>query len=60
MSPSPLPAANSVRNRYLFGSDVLLFAASTILAFSLRFEGFDWGSDQIHAARLYLLFSPSN
>jgi FlaA1/EpsC-like NDP-sugar epimerase len=57
MSPSPLPAAHSVRNRYLFGSDALLFAASTILAFSLRFEGFDWGSDQIHAARLYLLFS---
>jgi FlaA1/EpsC-like NDP-sugar epimerase len=43
-----------VRNRYLFASDVLLFGSSTILAFALRFEGFEWGPAQDHAAILYL------
>src|SRR4051794_23184003 len=52
-----LPVATRVRNRYLFGSDVLLFASSTILAFALRFEGFEWGPDQNHAALLFLLVS---
>jgi FlaA1/EpsC-like NDP-sugar epimerase len=52
-----LPVATKVRNRYLFGSDVLLFASATVLAFALRFEGFEWGSDQNHSALLFLLTS---
>jgi hypothetical protein len=56
MAPEPkLPVAARIRNRYLFGSDLLLFASSTILAFALRFEGFEWGDAQNHAALLFLL-----
>jgi FlaA1/EpsC-like NDP-sugar epimerase len=39
---SPAQRFSHLRNRYLFGSDVVLFAASTFLAFALRFEGFVW------------------
>jgi FlaA1/EpsC-like NDP-sugar epimerase len=46
-----------IRNRYLFGSDLLLFASSTVVAFALRFEGFEWGAVQNRSALLYLLFS---
>jgi FlaA1/EpsC-like NDP-sugar epimerase len=53
----PLPTTNVVRNRYLFASDVLLFSASTILAFALRFEGFAWGPSEHHAVTLYVLTS---
>jgi FlaA1/EpsC-like NDP-sugar epimerase len=56
MAPNAhLPLATKIRNRYLFGSDAVLFASATILAFALRFEGFDWGADQGHAAVLFLL-----
>jgi FlaA1/EpsC-like NDP-sugar epimerase len=51
-SLSPPPA--HVRNRYLFASDILLFGSSTIVAFALRFEGFEWGDIWNHAALLYL------
>jgi len=57
MASTPPLAATSVRNRYLFASDILLFAASTVLAFALRFEGFEWGAEQNHAAILYLIVS---
>ncbi len=46
-----------IRNRYLFGSDLLLFASSTIVAFAVRFEGFEWGAVQSRSAILYLLLS---
>jgi FlaA1/EpsC-like NDP-sugar epimerase len=46
-----------IRNRYLFGSDLLLFASSTVVAFAVRFEGFEWGAVQNRSALLYLLFS---
>jgi FlaA1/EpsC-like NDP-sugar epimerase len=56
MAPEPkLPVAARLRNRYLFGSDLVLFASSTIIAFALRFEGFEWGSDQNRAALIFLL-----
>jgi FlaA1/EpsC-like NDP-sugar epimerase len=56
MAPEPkLPVAARLRNRYLFGSDLVLFASSTVLAFALRFEGFEWGHDQNRAALLFLL-----
>ena len=45
-----------IRNRYLFGSDLLLFASSTVVAFAVRFEGFEWGAVQNRSALLYLLF----
>jgi len=51
------PVASRIRNRYLFGSDLLLFASATVLAFALRFEGFEWGPAQERAALLYLLIS---
>ncbi len=50
-----LTPRSHVRNRYFFGSDVLLFGASTVLAFAIRFEGFDWGPDQNHSALIFLL-----
>jgi FlaA1/EpsC-like NDP-sugar epimerase len=58
MAPEPLssPPAH-VRNRYLFASDILLFGSSTIIAFALRFEGFEWGDIWNHAAILYLALS---
>ena len=59
MSPTPLPPRNRVRNRYLFGSDVLLFIAAPVLAYALRFEGLDWGPAQTHAATLYIILSLS-
>jgi FlaA1/EpsC-like NDP-sugar epimerase len=46
-----------IRNRYLFGSDLLLFASSTVVAFAVRFEGFEWGAVQNRSAFLYLLLS---
>jgi FlaA1/EpsC-like NDP-sugar epimerase len=52
--PSSLPLASRVRNRYLFGSDLLLFASATILSFALRFEGYEWGPDLTRAAVLFL------
>jgi FlaA1/EpsC-like NDP-sugar epimerase len=56
MSPNaPLPVATRLRNRYLFGSDAILFVSATVLAFAMRFEGFEWGADQSHGALLYLL-----
>jgi FlaA1/EpsC-like NDP-sugar epimerase len=46
-----------LRNRYLLGSDVVLFAASTFLAFLIRFEGMDWGPGQLRAAVIYGLLA---
>jgi len=58
MAPEPLsPPPAHVRNRYLFASDILLFGSSTIVAFALRFEGFEWGDLWNHAALLYLTLS---
>ena len=50
-----LPVAGRIRNRYLFASDLLLFFSATVLSFALRFEGFEWGPAQNHAALLFLL-----
>ncbi len=51
------PFGTHLRNRYLLASDVLLFFASVILAFALRFEGFDWPTEQSHSATIYLVIS---
>ena len=56
-SETRVPLASRIRNRYLFASDLALFASSTLLAFALRFEGFDWGSIYTHAALVYLALS---
>ncbi|HEU5169282.1 MAG TPA: nucleoside-diphosphate sugar epimerase/dehydratase [Gemmatimonadales bacterium] len=42
-----------IRNRYLFGADLVLFAASTFLAFLVRFEGLSWEPAQVRVAILY-------
>jgi FlaA1/EpsC-like NDP-sugar epimerase len=52
-----LPFAARIRNRYLFASDLACFASSTVLAYALRFEGFEWGAIQNQAALAYLLCS---
>ncbi|HET9726834.1 MAG TPA: nucleoside-diphosphate sugar epimerase/dehydratase [Gemmatimonadales bacterium] len=52
-----VPIASRIRNRYLFASDLALFASSTLLAFALRFEGFEWGPVYIRAALIYLALS---
>jgi len=57
MSPTPVPPRNRVRNRYLLGSDLLLFVAAPVLAYALRFEGLDWGPGQTYAATLYIILS---
>jgi FlaA1/EpsC-like NDP-sugar epimerase len=55
MAPyAPLPVSSRIRNRYLFASDLLLFASATIIAFALRFEGFEWGPIQDHSALVFL------
>jgi FlaA1/EpsC-like NDP-sugar epimerase len=46
-----------LRNRYLLGSDLVLFAAGSILAYALRFEGFEWGPDHTRSALIYLSVS---
>ncbi|HEX6107217.1 MAG TPA: nucleoside-diphosphate sugar epimerase/dehydratase [Gemmatimonadales bacterium] len=51
------PFGTHLRNRYLFMSDVLLFSASVVLAFSIRFEGFEWGAAQNRSALVYLIVS---
>src|SRR3954467_228029 len=56
-SDTQLPLATRIRNRYLFGSDLLLFASATILAFALRFEGFEWGPDHSRAALIFLVLT---
>jgi FlaA1/EpsC-like NDP-sugar epimerase len=47
----------NIRNRHLFGSDLFLFASSIIIAFALRFEGFEWGPSWTHVAFVYLALS---
>jgi len=56
-SETRVPVASRIRNRYLFASDLALFASSTLLAFALRFEGFEWGPIYTHAALIYLALS---
>jgi FlaA1/EpsC-like NDP-sugar epimerase len=51
------PFGTHLRNRYLLVSDVLLFLASVILAFALRFEGFEWPTEQSHSATVYVVVS---
>jgi FlaA1/EpsC-like NDP-sugar epimerase len=46
-----------VRNRFFLLSDALLFAASTLLAFALRFEGFVWGPDYVRTASVFILLA---
>jgi FlaA1/EpsC-like NDP-sugar epimerase len=58
MSPTrPLPVHSQVRNRYLFASDLFLFVSSTLLAYALRFEGFEWPAPHVQTALVYLLVS---
>ena len=46
-----------IRNRYLFASDLFLFVSSTIIAYALRFEGFEWGPAHTQTALVFLLVS---
>jgi FlaA1/EpsC-like NDP-sugar epimerase len=58
MSPlQSLPPRTQIRNRYLFASDVCLFVSATVIAYGLRFEGFEWAAPHRQAAVVYLLFA---
>ena len=46
-----------LRNRHLLLLDALLLAASTLGAYVVRFEGFDWGSAVRFTALVYLVVS---
>ncbi len=55
--PQTVPPRVRLRNRYLFASDLCLFVSATILAYALRFEGFDWAAPHRQAALVYLMVS---
>ena len=58
MAPLTRPSLISrVRNRYLFAVDVVLFAAATLLGFTLRFEGRAWGPIYTRVAVVFLVAS---
>jgi FlaA1/EpsC-like NDP-sugar epimerase len=46
-----------LRNRHLLLVDALLLMAAPLLAYAARFEGFDWTSQDAHAALVYTLCS---
>ena len=56
-SHQPLLPRGQIRNRYLFASDLCLFVSATVIAYALRFEGFEWGPAHHQAAVVYLLVS---
>ena len=47
----------SIRNRYLFLSDLLLLAAAPLVAYAIRFEGPAWSSADRHTASVYTVVS---
>src|SRR5678816_3436450 len=47
----------TVRNRYFVLSDMVLFSVATVLAFALRFEGFEWPEVYRQTALVYLVVS---
>lgn len=52
-----LPVRVRVRNRYLFASDLCLFVSATVIAYALRFEGFEWAAPHRQTAVVYVLVS---
>jgi FlaA1/EpsC-like NDP-sugar epimerase len=46
-----------VRNRYLLALDTVLLAAAPIIAYALRFEGWNWPSEQTFTAKLFIALS---
>ena len=54
---NPVLTGPTIRNRYFLLSDALLFSASTLAAFALRFEGFDWDTPYRQVAIAYLAIS---
>ena len=43
-----------LRNRHLFVLDAFLLGLCTLLAYVVRFEGFDWGPAHLQTALVYL------
>ena len=52
-----IPPLTALRNRYLLLSDAFLLLLSVGLAYTLRFEGLDWGPDHFQTALAYTLLS---
>jgi FlaA1/EpsC-like NDP-sugar epimerase len=46
---------SSLRNRHLLVADVALLAASPLLLYALRFEGFTWGQQNVRTAVTFLV-----
>jgi len=44
----------SLRNRHLVLLDAALLGLSTLVAYTVRFEGFAWGGDNLHTALIYV------
>src|SRR5882724_12854083 len=55
--PHSLPPRAQIRNRYLFASDLCLFVSATVIAYGLRFEGFEWAAPHRQTVVVYLLFA---
>jgi FlaA1/EpsC-like NDP-sugar epimerase len=51
------PRLRHIRNRYLFFLDVALFTSSVLIAYALRFEGWDWPPAYQRTAIAYLALS---
>ena len=46
-----------LRNRHLFMLDAVLLGLCTLVAYVVRFEGFDWGSGYLYTALAYIAVS---
>src|SRR5918994_4169891 len=47
----------NLRNRHLFMLDAVLLGLCTLVAYVVRFEGFDWGSAHLYTALAYIAVS---
>ncbi len=49
--------ARQIRNRHLFLLDAVLLGLGTLAAYFVRFEGFDWGSENLRTALVFVAFT---
>ena len=47
----------NLRNRHLFLLDAVLLGLCTLVAYVVRFEGFNWGSSHLYTALAYIAVS---
>ncbi len=49
--------ARQIRNRHLFLLDAVLLGLGTLAAYFVRFEGLDWGPENLRTALVFIAFS---